>query len=281
MTIKEFAKLCECNPQTLRYYDSIDLLKPTKVDSWTGYRYYDETQGAAFVKIKNLQKAGFTIDEIKELLGKDDRAIYEAFEKKVEEVEARLREIKLIRQSYQSEMSTIQNRIQEVKDRMLRDAKRYDPAAEFGLSKEEYEEILKQIEQCIDSAADSAKDLQTLEEMEGNLPHDIRERLTDMKKQTPILPTFQEDPSFRLIYEKHGWQNVKDFLAEFETLEPGSYGLDFQVSEEKYENTIAFSHTLLNLLLMRNPGKQKSLVCNVDKSEDGKNHFRLYQKRTK
>lgn len=28
MTIKEFTKLCNCNPQTLRYYDKEDLLKP-------------------------------------------------------------------------------------------------------------------------------------------------------------------------------------------------------------------------------------------------------------
>ena len=39
MTIKEFSRLCGCNPQTLRYYDHVDLLKPVKVDSWTGYRY--------------------------------------------------------------------------------------------------------------------------------------------------------------------------------------------------------------------------------------------------
>lgn len=38
MTIKEFSRLCGCNPQTLRYYDHVDLLKPVKVDSWTGYR---------------------------------------------------------------------------------------------------------------------------------------------------------------------------------------------------------------------------------------------------
>ena len=28
MTIKEFSRLCGCNPQTLRYYDHVDLLKP-------------------------------------------------------------------------------------------------------------------------------------------------------------------------------------------------------------------------------------------------------------
>ena len=67
MTIKEFARLCGCNPQSLRYYDHVNLLKPVKVDQWSGYRFYEEEQALAFVKIKNLQKAGFTIEEIKEL----------------------------------------------------------------------------------------------------------------------------------------------------------------------------------------------------------------------
>ena len=38
MTIKDFAKLCGCNPQTLRYYDRLNLLKPVRVDEWTGDR---------------------------------------------------------------------------------------------------------------------------------------------------------------------------------------------------------------------------------------------------
>ena len=61
MTIKQFAQLCSCNAQTLRYYDRIGLLKPAQVDSWTGYRYYEEKQAVDFVKIKNLQLADFSI----------------------------------------------------------------------------------------------------------------------------------------------------------------------------------------------------------------------------
>lgn len=57
MTIKEFASLCQCNTQTLRYYDKIDLLKPSKVDPWSSCRYYEEAQALDFVKIKNLQAA--------------------------------------------------------------------------------------------------------------------------------------------------------------------------------------------------------------------------------
>ena len=58
MTIKEFARLCGCNPQTLRYYDHVELLKPVQVDPWSGYRYYEEEQALTFVKIRNLQKGG-------------------------------------------------------------------------------------------------------------------------------------------------------------------------------------------------------------------------------
>lgn len=65
MTIKEFSKLCGCNPQTLRYYDRENLLKPVKVDEWSGYRFYEEEQAITFVKIKNLQKARFSIEEIR------------------------------------------------------------------------------------------------------------------------------------------------------------------------------------------------------------------------
>ena len=278
MTIKEFAKLCECNPQTLRYYDSIDLLKPVKVDPWTGYRHYDESQGETYVKIKNMQKAGFTIDEIRQLLERDDRAIYDAFEKKIEEAEARLREIKRIRQSYQSEMSTIQSRIQEMKNRILSDAKKYDPVEEFGLSKEEYEEILSRIEKCMNDFTYPTEDIPAPWEEAAKIPPEILDKISEMEKFKPKTPNYRDDPNYQMVYEKHCWENVKDFLEEFQTLEPGSYVMNFQVVEEKYENTIAFSSTFLNLLLMRNPGPNKSFVCNVDKSEDGQNHFWLYQK---
>lgn len=55
MTIKEFSLLCSCTTQTLRYYDSINLLKPARVDQFSGYRYYDSEQALDYVKIKNLQ----------------------------------------------------------------------------------------------------------------------------------------------------------------------------------------------------------------------------------
>ena len=101
MTIKEFSNLCGCTPQTIRYYDRMNLLKPVKVDDWTGYRFYDEEQALDFVKIKNLQTAGFSIDEIKGLLNASDEAIYDAFSQKIKEQEEHLKKIIEIRESYQ------------------------------------------------------------------------------------------------------------------------------------------------------------------------------------
>ena len=102
MTIQAFAKLCGCNPQTLRYYDKVGLLKPGRVDRFTGYRYYDEEQALTFVKIKNLQLGGFTIEEIKPLLDGSDEDVYRAFEAKIDAQQARLEAMKEIQRSYRS-----------------------------------------------------------------------------------------------------------------------------------------------------------------------------------
>lgn len=66
--IGEFSHLCETTIKTLRYYDKINLLKPTKVDNFTGYRYYEENQIKTLEKIKQLQYAGFSLKDIKDLL---------------------------------------------------------------------------------------------------------------------------------------------------------------------------------------------------------------------
>lgn len=66
--IGEFSHLCETTIKTLRHYDKINLLKPTKVDNLTGYRYYEENQIKTLEKIKQLQYAGFSLKDIKDLL---------------------------------------------------------------------------------------------------------------------------------------------------------------------------------------------------------------------
>ncbi|MFF7328907.1 MerR family transcriptional regulator [Streptomyces sp. NPDC008150] len=44
LTIGAFAKACRLSPKALRLYDELDLLKPARVDPYTGYRYYAPAQ---------------------------------------------------------------------------------------------------------------------------------------------------------------------------------------------------------------------------------------------
>lgn len=63
--IGDFSKLTGASVKTLRYYDSIDLLKPSSIDNFTNYRYYSDDELALFKRIELLKKFGFTLEEIK------------------------------------------------------------------------------------------------------------------------------------------------------------------------------------------------------------------------
>ncbi len=134
MTIKQFASLCGCNTQTLRYYDKIDLLKPVKVDQWSGYRYYAKSQAIDFVKIKNLQAADFTIDEIKALITMPDQQVYEAFDRKIAQQSQKLERIKEIQQSYLTEVNTMKIMINSFCDHLLDRANDPEMLREFGMT---------------------------------------------------------------------------------------------------------------------------------------------------
>ena len=41
LSIGEAAKAVHTTSETLRHYDRIGLVKPSKKDEWTNYRYYD------------------------------------------------------------------------------------------------------------------------------------------------------------------------------------------------------------------------------------------------
>jgi len=270
MTIKQFALLCGCNPQTLRYYDHVNLLKPVKVDQWSGYRYYDEEQALEYVKIKNLQAAGFAIDEIRKLLDKDNFAIYNALDAKITEQETRLQEIKTIRQSYLAEMSEIQRKIQETKESILKVMREYDSAEEFGLNQEQYADMLGNVHRFFDNIAETDP-----AGFDAKFDWDEFHKNDEPKEEDEYLKLLK-NPEYKLVYEKHDWNFVKDFIDECCDLEDGAeYALLIRITKEKEITSMAFANTILGVMLARNPEKQKSLSCNVELSEDNHNHFWL------
>lgn len=66
--IGEFAQLAQVSGRLLRYYDSIGLLSPQRIDPATGYRYYTAQQLVALNRILALKELGLTLDQVARLL---------------------------------------------------------------------------------------------------------------------------------------------------------------------------------------------------------------------
>ena len=63
--IGDVAKLCNISIKTIRYYETLDLIKPAEVDKYTGYRYYDNENLEYIYSILFLKYLNFSLAEIK------------------------------------------------------------------------------------------------------------------------------------------------------------------------------------------------------------------------
>lgn len=71
-SISETAKIVNMTTETLRHYDRIGLVKPSKVDERTGYRYYSQREIVRLNTIRALRCMDLTLEEIKNILSYDD-----------------------------------------------------------------------------------------------------------------------------------------------------------------------------------------------------------------
>ena len=92
LKIGEFSQLMQVTVKTLRHYEQKGLLAPDEVDEWTGYRYYSIDQMQQLKDIRDLQRLGFSLDEIKDLFddGSHTPTIRQMTEK-IRETEAQLK----------------------------------------------------------------------------------------------------------------------------------------------------------------------------------------------
>lgn len=293
MTIKEFAALCQCSTQTLRYYDKIDLLKPVQVDPWSRYRYYTQSQAIDYVKIKNLQTADFAISEIKTLLALPDQRIYEAFDQKILEQTQKLERIKQIQRSYLTEKHTMEKLVHQLCDQITSLISDFDALREFGVAPEEGPNLVALLQRYMEE--------QTLH----NLPEeqdvtlvindqvfqgasqvtDAFQSLDELNTEDTILlgdPSVCEDfgPSpdeWETIWVRDGWQHVHEFIDTIPPLDPQKeYCFFFQLTDEKYAGIGAgFPLLMISTMLAKQNISDIPISCGVDTSTDGKNHFAL------
>ncbi len=124
-SISEAAKIVGMTAETLRHYDRINLVKPCKVDKWTGYRYYSLQEIVRLNTIRTLRCMDLTLDEIKCILSYDDfnkiisalKRAEESADKKIAELNSAKQRIGRARSYYESKLKE-QPRAQEpfVKD---------------------------------------------------------------------------------------------------------------------------------------------------------------------
>jgi DNA-binding transcriptional MerR regulator len=69
--IGEFSQIARVSGRLLRYYDSIGLLRPQRIDPETGYRYYSAGQLQQLNRILALKELGLSLDQVARML--DDR----------------------------------------------------------------------------------------------------------------------------------------------------------------------------------------------------------------
>ena len=295
ITIQGFSRLCGCNTQTLRYYDRIGLLTPAKVNEWTGYRYYEEEQAMLFVKIKNLQQADFTIEEIKSLLPGDDDLLMAAFERKIREQKQKLATIQKIQRSYLKEAMDMRNMVNEylnfVEGRMAKS----ELWEELGLAGEQETETRANvnamfadwISQCRSESEEIAK------QMNGKdlaVMKNVMEKLKDGNLENHSLimsvvgdtnnPAEQIPEDAQNIFERSEWEHVSEWIKEIpETLGNGKKNFFlFKVKEDSCVSDPGFPTLMLAVMASRYNAMNGGMFCNIGLSDDGKNHFTVLQK---
>lgn len=66
--IGDFSKLNKISVKALRYYDDLGILKPYKIDTESGYRYYSASQLPRLNRILALKDLGLSLKEIANIL---------------------------------------------------------------------------------------------------------------------------------------------------------------------------------------------------------------------
>lgn len=295
ITIKGFARLCGCNTQTLRFYDRIGLLVPAKTDEWTGYRYYEEKQAVLFVKIKNLQQADFSIEEIRPLLEADDDQLMKAFELKIAEQKQKLERIQEIQRSYRKETMDIQEMVQAITN--LVEGRLDNPQLwqEFGFDDAEKAEINAQVHemvadwlaQCRNAGEEIAQSMIPGDQEKMQQVMDYLNDDNPDKEQHLILAvaddgsdTSEEIPAdAEIVFERSGWKHVSDWIDEIQDLgdDRQNYFL-FQVCEDSPVADAAFPTLMLAVMAARYNAMNGGMYCNTGRSRDGLNHFTLLRK---
>ena len=230
LTVGNFAILCACTPQTLRYYDRVKLLKPARVDEWTGYRYYEESQLLSYWKIRSLQGAGFTIGEIRRLLGAPEGEVRAALKRKRAELDEKQRRLaELQKQCFPTE--NVEEKIEEAKKAM------WDLCEK--ISAEDLEEL--------------GLEPTMLEPMKAQLKNYWEEFF----RGVTVLRAEDRPELADTGWHREGWETVGQALVGLPKLaDGGRYQLEFTFKKPESPMNEHYLNVMIGAVLLMNPGKK-------------------------
>ena len=106
-SIKELSELAGVSARTLRYYDEIGLLKPSRVNE-AGYRYYGESEVAVLQQILFYRERGFELKIIQRIIYDENFDMLNAMEEHLQELEKQKADTEAL-------ILTVQKTIQSIK----------------------------------------------------------------------------------------------------------------------------------------------------------------------
>ena len=134
-TVKQLSTLAGVTPRTLHHYDQIGLLKPESVGE-NGYRYYGERSLLRLQQILFYRELGFSLESIREMLGRPGFQVIDALEEHRESLRERIRRLERLIQTVEDTIHYLQG------EKMMSPKKLF-----AAFSEEEQEEYARQAEQ--------------------------------------------------------------------------------------------------------------------------------------
>lgn len=103
----QFARMADVRERTIRYYDTIGLLKPSSVLN-NGYRQYSEKDFIKLQKIIALRHLGFSIEEIFPMVSSDEN-LEDSLKLQTELISTRITQLQVLKDALQTTTRSIQN----------------------------------------------------------------------------------------------------------------------------------------------------------------------------
>lgn len=123
-SVSQTAKTVDMTAETLRHYDRIGLVKPCKVDEWTGYRYYSRQEIVKLNTIRALRVMDLTLAEIKNILEYDDFSkIIELLKKAEKSADDKIAELNYAKSKIQNARTFYESKLQnntEITDTVIK-----------------------------------------------------------------------------------------------------------------------------------------------------------------